>query len=73
MQWRDPRSIPLQPGVYRVQVPFPYLPERATHMEPRWARWTGSYWTCWAVERNVAAYCEFRGPSAGYMWAESES
>jgi hypothetical protein len=73
MQWHGPQSLPLYPGVYRVQVPYPYLPERASKIEERFARWTGEYWTCWGPSRERVSYCEIRGPSAGYMWAEVES
>jgi len=69
MQWHHSRSIPTVAGAYRVQVPQPaWGPERYS-VEERWARWTGVFWTCWAMTKEKAERLEIRGPSAGYLWA----
>lgn len=69
MQWNSPHSIPPQAGVYRVQVPVPAV-DYAFEVEEHFARWTGEHWTCWADTIARAAQCAWRGPSAGYLWAE---
>jgi hypothetical protein len=70
MEWHSSRSIPSSPGVYRVQVPQPAWGYERASVEERFARWTGVYWTCWAVSVEKAAMLQFHGPSAGYLWAE---
>jgi hypothetical protein len=68
MQWMPPGSIPVLPGVYRVQVPVPVSSNGGSDSQ-MFARWTGEYWTSWAVTAEKAARCIWRGPTAGYLWA----
>jgi hypothetical protein len=69
MQWHSSRSVPPAPGVYRVQVPQPAWGKERRSVEEHFARWTGAYWTCWALTARKAEILEFRGPTAGYLWA----
>ncbi len=71
MQWHSSSTLPPRPAVYPVQVPVPAM--RPDGVEPigieqHWARWTGQYWTCWALTPEKARMLEIPGPSAGYLW-----
>jgi len=65
--WHLSQSLPPAPGVYRVLISFPSA-IRPTRVRERFARWTGEYWCCWAPTVQRARCCEWRGPSAGYLW-----
>lgn len=74
MEYRSRDRKPARPGVYAVEV---LMRDPVTH-EPigtvqRWARWTGLWWTCWAMTPEGASRCEWRGPLGGYPWSEQAS
>jgi hypothetical protein len=69
MSWNHSRVKPPKAGVYCVQVPFPAKDGDLSHVGEHFARWTGTYWCCWATTIDKAWMCEWRGPTAGYMWA----
>lgn len=71
MGWHHADVVPPKPGVYRVQIPVPYLSWARNAIDEHFARWTGHYWTCWTDAPGKAAHLEFRGPTAGYIWAST--
>lgn len=68
--WSPPSVRPKRPGVYRVQVAVPAFTAAPDYVTEMFARWTGDYWTCWGPDAGRLMQVEFRGPSAGYTWAE---
>lgn len=58
--WFDPGIRPVQPGVYPVRVP--------NLNRAAWARWTGEFWTCWALSPERAMQCRWPGIRDGYEW-----
>jgi hypothetical protein len=57
--WFTADKQPAQPGIYEVKVP---------NLVPRaWARWTGQFWTCWALSKDKAAHLQWQGVRP-YPW-----
>jgi hypothetical protein len=69
MTWHTPQQIPPKPDVYRVQVPMAMYGNFVS-IDEHFARWTGVHWCTWALTPQKAAMCTWRGPTAGYCWAE---
>jgi hypothetical protein len=67
--WRPKHVRPPVEAVYLVEVP---LLDAGTGVQlgvvERFARWSGQWWCCWAIDARRAAMCLWRGPLDGYRW-----